>query len=442
MRLAVIGSGYVGLVAAACLAREDHDVTVVDVDAARIDALRSGACPIYEPGLPALLDRGRAAGRLRFTTDATEAVADAGVVLLAVGTPSGRDGAVDLTQVEAAAHAVAAGLRAWTVIVLKSTVPVGTHERLADLIRQRAAAPFALVSNPEFLKEGAAIEDFLAPDRVIVGTEDADALAVMRRLYAPFLRHPDRLLVMDPRSAELTKYASNAMLAVRVGFMNELSRLCESVGADVDHLRRGMGADPRIGPDFLHASLGFGGSCLPKDVRALARLGDDAGAPQTVVRAAWDANLVQQEHFAGRVADALGGSLEGRVIAQWGLAFKAHTDDVRASAAIWVAQWLRRAGATLRLHDPAALDTGRAALGDTRVTYHRDPYEALDGAEALVIATEWPEYRHADLARMAHRMVRPLILDGRNLYPLARMADGPFTYHSVGRPSVGPGHRA
>jgi UDPglucose 6-dehydrogenase len=436
MKLAVIGSGYVGLVAGACFSSTGNDVILVDIDQARVDMLRAGRLPIYEPGLQELVDRNVAEGRLSFTIDVAAAVAAAEVVVLAVGTPAAPDGSVDTRGLDLAAVQVAEGLRHYAVIVTKSTVPVGTCGRLTEMMSARTKIPFDYVANPEFLKEGAAVNDFLKPDRVIIGTTSQRAQTVMRHLYAPFMRRRERLLVMDPASAELTKYACNAMLAARISFMNEMASLCEHFGANVDLVRHGMGMDNRIGPEFLYPSMGYGGSCFPKDVKALISLGRQCGRPIEVVEAVHSVNRRQRERMFGVIAEHFGGDVHGRKLGVWGLAFKAGTDDVRESPAIDLVRAAAAAGAAIAVHDPKAMDTARAVLADLPVTWCRHMYDALDGADALVVCCEWPEYRTPDFVRMRRLLKQPVIFDGRNLYDLDWMRDLRFDYFSIGRPAV------
>ncbi|MDP6546545.1 MAG: UDP-glucose/GDP-mannose dehydrogenase family protein [Phycisphaerae bacterium] len=438
MKLAVIGSGYVGLVAGACFSDTGNDVTMVDIDPARVDMLREGKLPIYEPGLGEIVRRNAAEGRLTFTSDLPTAAGDAEVVILAVGTPSAPDGTVDMQWMDAAAEQVAGAITGYTVIVTKSTVPVGTHKRVSDIIAARTDVEFDYVSNPEFLKEGAAVGDFMKPDRVILGLSGDRPLQVMRHLYAPFMRRGDRILVMDPASAELTKYACNAMLATRISFMNELSQMCDHFGADVTHIRRGMGTDHRIGPDFLYPSLGYGGSCFPKDVQGMIAMGRSANRPVRVVEAVHLANIEQREAMFDRIKHYFGNRLGDCKIALWGLAFKARTDDVRESPAITIAQRLVGAGASLAVHDPQAMETAKGALGDKQIEYCPHMYDALNDADALVVCTEWQEFRTPDFARMARLMAGNVIFDGRNLYDLEWIANTPFRYYSIGRPAVNP----
>ena len=438
MKLAVIGSGYVGLVAGACFSDTGNDVTMVDIDPARIDMLNQGQLPIYEPGLGEILRRNAAGGRLTFTSDLPAAVGVAEVVILAVGTPSAPDGRVDMQWMDAAARQVAGAIASYTVIVTKSTVPVGTHKRVSDIIAAGTDVEFDYVSNPEFLKEGAAVGDFMKPDRVILGLSGDRALQVMRHLYSPFMRRGDRILVMDPASAELTKYACNAMLATRISFMNELSQMCDHFGADVTHVRRGMGTDHRIGPDFLYPSLGYGGSCFPKDVQGMIAMGRSANRPVRVVEAVHLANVEQREAMFARIKHYFGSQLGACKIAVWGLAFKARTDDVRESPAITIVQRLVGAGASLAVHDPQAMETAKTILGDKQIEYCPHMYDPLKDADALVVCTEWQEFRTPDFARMAGLMAGDVIFDGRNLYDLEWIANTPFRYYSIGRPAVNP----
>jgi UDPglucose 6-dehydrogenase len=435
MNIAVIGTGYVGLVSGAGFAEFGHVVTCVDIDAARIAALQRGEIPIHEPNLPELVRRHRANGRLRFTTSAEGAVAVAAarVVFIAVGTPSDDTGAADLRHVFGAARDVGRALARFTVVVTKSTVPVGTTDRVRALIAGETRQPFAVASNPEFLKEGDAVNDFMKPPRIVVGTDDPRAVEIMRELYQPVMRTNDRMLVMDPRSAELTKYAANAMLATRISFMNELARLAEAVGADIDLIRKGVGSDPRIGPKFLFAGCGFGGSCFPKDLRALIDTGREHDVPLTIVQAVERANERQKLRLGAHVVAHFGGSLAGRRIGVWGLAFKPETDDIRESPALALIAQLREAGAAVAAYDPAAMPNVRAALADA-IELAPDPYAAARGADALVLVTEWHELRNPDLDRLKACMKELVLFDGRNVWspPAARGAG--FTYHGIGRP--------
>lgn len=433
MKIAVIGTGYVGLVTGAGFSDFGHDVTCVDLDLGRVEALRRGEIPIYEPMLPELVRRNAALGRLRFTTSTAEAVPGAQAVFIAVGTPSDDDGRADLRYVLEAARQIGAALTGFAVVVTKSTVPVGTADRVRAAVAGATAHDFAVASNPEFLKEGDAVNDFLKPARVVVGADDPRAVEVLRDLYRGVLRTSDRVHVMDLRSAELTKYAANAMLATRISFMNELAHLCDAVGADIEAIRKGIGADPRIGPKFLFAGAGFGGSCFPKDLRALRHTGQDAGVPLGVVDAVERANERQKRVLGDRVVAHLGGDLAGKRVAIWGLAFKPETDDIRESPALVLIAQLRAAGATVAAYDPAAMANVRAALGDA-VELARDAYAAAAGADALVLVTEWHELRNADLPRLAQVMRGRALFDGRNVWSAAEARAAGFHYAGIGRP--------
>jgi UDPglucose 6-dehydrogenase len=432
MKLAVIGTGYVGLVAGAGFSDFGNDVACVDIDDGRIDKLRRGQVPIYEPGLEMLVRRNAAAGRLSFTKDIEEAVAGADAVFIAVGTPQGDGGQADLNHVLRAAREIGRALTGWAVVVTKSTVPVGTADKIRAAIAGETRHPFAVAANPEFLKEGDAVADFMKPARIILGCDDDRALAVLRNLYAPFVRTNDRVLVMDVRSAELTKYAANAMLATRISFMNEVALLCEEVGADIEKVRRGVGSDPRIGPKFLFPGPGFGGSCFPKDIRALAHTGHEAGVELMVVEAAWRANERQKRVLAARVAAELGEDLAGVRVGVWGLAFKPDTDDVREAPAIPLIEDLLIAGAQVIAFDPAAVETARAALGD-RVDYAPDMYAAAEDADALVLVTEWHAFRRPDFGRLAGLMRGKSLFDGRNVWNPDEVAQHGFRYYGLGR---------
>jgi len=432
MRIAVIGTGYVGLVAGAGFSDFGNDVVCVDLDARRVERLRGGEIPIHEPGLEELVARNLAAGRLGFTTSTAEAVPGADVVIIAVGTPTGAGGAADLTYVEAAARDIGRALTGFAVIVTKSTVPVGTADKVRAWVGAETTQPFSVASNPEFLKEGDAVNDFMKPARVILGVDDARAEKVLRGLYAAFVRTNDRVLVMDVRSAELTKYAANAMLATRISFMNELALLAEKVGADIERVRAGVGSDPRIGNKFLFAGAGWGGSCFPKDTRALIQIAREAGATVGIVAAVEQANERQKRVLGERVIGHFGGSLAGKRIAVWGLAFKPETDDVRESPALVVIGELLAAGAQVIACDPAAIETARAELGG-RIEYTADMYAAAAGADALVLVTEWHQFRHPDLARLRSTMRTPVLFDGRNIWSPAETRELGFTYYGIGR---------
>jgi UDPglucose 6-dehydrogenase len=432
MRVAVVGTGYVGLVVGACLAETGNTVVCADVDGAKIEALKQSRLPIYEPGLEPLVIRNQRDGRLTFTTDVGSAVESAAVVCIAVGTPPDEDGSADLQHVLDVARTIGRHMTTPTVVVTKSTVPVGTAERVRAEIAAHTTIPFHVCSNPEFLKEGAAVDDFMKPDRVIVGVDSDEAARVLEELYAPFVRTGNPLILMDIPSAEMTKYAANAMLATRISFMNQLAQLCEVTGADVGLVRRGIGADRRIGPAFLFPGPGYGGSCFPKDVQALIRAGEERGVPLDILAAVRAANERQKRLLFEKLERHFAGALRGQTIALWGLAFKAGTDDVRESPALVLADALAVAGARVRVHDPAAIETARRHLGD-RVAYATNAYDALEGAAALAIVTEWLEYRNPDFQRMKRLLAHPLIVDGRNLYEPERLARLGFTYDSVGR---------
>lgn len=434
MKVAVIGTGYVGLVAGTCLADTGNDVTCVDVDAEKIAKLTRGEIPIYEPGLSELVKKNVGGKRLAFTTDLAAAVKPAQVVFIAVGTPSSHDGAADLSAVLGVSAAIAAHVASYKVIVLKSTVPVGTNAKVAAAIGKATSAPFDVASNPEFMKEGAALDDFLKPDRVIIGTTSEKAKAVLQELYEPFVRSGKPIIYMDPASAEMTKYAANAMLATKISFMNEIAALCEATGADVEWVRKGIGSDARIGTHFIYPGLGFGGSCFPKDVRAIARIGKDFGVPMKLADAVETINLATRERIAKRVL-ALVEPAKGKRIAVWGLAFKPKTDDVRESPAITLCERFAEAGARVVAFDPEARETAGKVLG-AKIEYAPGLYEATEGAEALVLATEWNEFRHPDFERIRSLMKRPLLFDARNIFDPARMAALGFEYHAVGRPST------
>lgn len=432
MRIAVIGTGYVGLVVGACLAETGNDVVCADVDARKIEALRENKIPIYEPGLDNLVVRNQAQQRLKFTTDVAAAIGSAEVVFIAVGTPPDEDGSADLRHVLGVARMIGQHMAREMVVVTKSTVPVGTAERVQATVAIDAKYPFHMCSNPEFLKEGAAVDDFLKPDRVVLGVESDHARSVMAELYAPFVRTGRPVIFMDIPSAEMTKYAANAMLATRISFMNEIANLCEKVGADVDLVRKGIGSDGRIGPSFLFPGPGYGGSCFPKDVKALARTANEYGTPLAVLDAVECANERQKKRLFEKLLTGLGGSAEGTHIAVWGLAFKPNTDDMREAPALTLIEALLDAKATVAVHDPAAIEEAKRRLGDT-VRYAESNYDALVGADALVVVTDWNEYRHPDFNRIKSTLRRQVVIDGRNLYNAAKMKSLGFHYDSIGR---------
>ncbi len=435
MNISVIGTGYVGLVVGACLAETGNSVCCADIDAKKIEGLKQNILPIYEPGLEDIVERNQNELRLTFTTNLQEAIATADVVFIAVGTPPGEDGSADLKYVLQVAALIGRFMTREMVVVTKSTVPVGSATKVVAEISKESKFPFHICSNPEFLKEGAAVEDFMRPDRVVLGVDSEQARRVMTDLYAPFVRTGKPILVMDIASAEMTKYAANGMLATRISFMNELANLCEKLGASVDLVRKGMGTDSRIGQSFLFAGPGYGGSCFPKDVKALVRTAMECGSPLQVLAAVESANERQKKVLMEKVKQALGGKLKGLRIAVWGLAFKPGTDDMREAPSLTLIDALLEEGASVRAHDPAALDHARALFGN-RIDYAETNYEALVGADALVVVTDWNEYRHPDFERVKRALKQPVIVDGRNLYDVEKMRDLGVRYHSIGRPSA------
>ncbi len=437
MKLCVIGTGYVGLVAGTCFAESGNDVVCVDKIAEKIEALRKGVVPIYEPGLEELIRRNVAEGRLTFTTDAADAVKRTVVCFIAVGTPPGEDGSADLSAVLAVAREIGRAMDGYRVVVAKSTVPVGSAERIRAAIAEVTKHPFDVVSNPEFLKEGAAIDDFMKPDRVVLGGTSQRALDLMRELYDPFVRTGNPIITMDNASAEMTKYAANALLATRISFMNEMANLCERVGADVDNVRRGIGYDRRIGHHFLFPGVGYGGSCFPKDVKAVIRTAHEQGMEFPLLNAVEEVNEAQKRRLVDKVVERFGADLSGRRMAVWGLAFKPRTDDMREAPSLTIVEGLLARGASVAVHDPEALNEARKAFGD-RVTYHRVNYDALKDADALLIVTEWNEFRRPDFPRMKQLLRQPVIFDGRNLYDIEVMRACGFTYLPIGRAIVRP----
>lgn len=437
MKLSIVGVGYVGLVAGTCFSDVGHDVLCVDIDEKKIAELNRGKLPIYEPGLTEMVARNVASGRLRFTTDLAEAVRTSLVIFLAVNTPPAADGSADLSALLQASEQIAGAMSGYRIIAVKSTVPVGTNKALRQVIERRTHAPFDCVSNPEFLKEGEAIEDFTAPDRVVIGTYNPAVAEILKELYRPFARCEERILVMDPASAELTKYAANTMLASRISFMNEIAHLCEKCGADVEHVRRGVGSDSRLGGAFLFPGVGYGGSCFPKDVQALAATGRSLGAHMRIATAVHDVNQDQHRRFAQKILRYYDSDVAGKTFALWGLTYKAGTDDVRESPAIAVALALREAGAKIRAHDPHGMAKARVVLPPD-VEYFEDDHDATAGADALVVLTSCPEFRNPDLDRLKASLVAPVIFDGRNLYDPWLLAKQGFTYLAVGRPFIAP----
>jgi UDPglucose 6-dehydrogenase len=432
MRIAVVGTGYVGLVAGTCFAESGNNVVCIDVDQAKIDKLKDGIVPIYEPGLEELLRRNVHDGRLSFTTDYASGIDRAQVVFIAVGTPPGEDGSADLRYVLSAAKSIAENMTEYAVIVDKSTVPVGTARQVAETIAANTKHDFHVVSNPEFLKEGAAIDDFLKPDRVVIGSGSQRAAEIMDELYAPFVRTGKPIIHMDVESAELTKYAANAMLATRISFMNEIANICSRVGANIDHVRKGIGTDERIGSRFLFAGCGYGGSCFPKDVKALGRTASDHGYEFRILDAVEAVNDAQKRVLFEYVTDHFGKDLAGRHFALWGLAFKPNTDDMREAPAIVLVDALLEAGATVTACDPEAIDEARDHYIGDRIQYEENPMKALTGADALIVVTEWNEFRRPDFEAVRDALKSPVIFDGRNIYSRKVLERLGFTYRNIG----------
>ena len=442
MKICIFGAGYVGLVAAACFAESGNSVIAVDIDHTRIDNLKQGIIPIYEPGLKEMILRNQTEGRLSFTTDMEEAVKASLVCFIAVGTPPGEDGSADLKYVLSVARDIGRAMNGFKIIVDKSTVPVGTADKVRAAVQEELAGrsvdlEFDVVSNPEFLKEGAAIDDFMKPDRVVIGCDNVRTAEIMKELYDPFMRKQNRMIVMDIRSAEMTKYAANAMLATRISFMNQIAGLCERMGADVKAVREGIGSDSRIGYDFLFPGPGYGGSCFPKDVKALIKTAEESGYDFLLLKAVEEVNELQKEVLGDKLVKLLGSPdeerpLVGRIVACWGLSFKPRTDDMRAAPAITIIERLLAAGATVRAHDPEAIAEARKIFGD-RIEYSSNQYEILDGADALTVITDWSEYRNPDFDRIKAALKSPTIVDGRNLYKPERMAADGFHYVPLGR---------
>jgi UDPglucose 6-dehydrogenase len=439
MKITMIGAGYVGLVTGACFAEVGNDVLCLDTDARKIGVLKEGGVPIHEPGLAPMIERNVAAGRLRFTTDVDAAVAHGAVQFIAVGTPPDEDGSADMQYVLAAAHNIGRRMTEFKIVVDKSTVPVGTADSvratIADELRTRGSdVQFAVVSNPEFLKEGAAVEDFMKPDRVVIGADDDRAIGVMRAVYGPFQRNHERLLVMDVRSAELTKYAANAMLATRISFMNELANLADALGADIEHVRQGIGSDPRIGWHFLYPGVGYGGSCFPKDVKALQHSATQHGRPLRILGAVEAANDAQKLRLVEKIVARLGEDLTGRRFALWGLAFKPNTDDMREAPSRRIIAELIARGATIVAYDPVAMPEAKRVFAETDgLEYAASPMEAVAGTDALIVVTEWKEFRSPDFNAIFAGLNQPLVFDGRNLYEPALVRAAGLEYFSIGR---------
>jgi UDPglucose 6-dehydrogenase len=435
VRLCVIGTGYVGLVAGTCFAESGNDVICVDNDAAKVEQLKRGAVPIYEPGLEELIRRNVAQGRLVFQTDLADAVRRSVLCFIAVGTPESVSGEADLSAVLSVAEAIGDAMDGYRVIVDKSTVPVGTAARVEKLVGARTKHEFDVVSNPEFLKEGAAVDDFQKPDRVVIGSRSERATVLMRELYKPFVRTGHAILIMNPESAEMTKYAANAMLATRISLINEIANICEAVGSDVEDVRRGVGLDRRVGPAFLFPGAGYGGSCFPKDVKALIRVAEQSKVTPHILNAVDHVNDAQKNVLFAKINKHFGGNLKGRCMAVWGLSFKPRTDDMREAPAVTLIDALLKANVRVQAHDPEALEQARKIYGD-KISYHRVNYEALNGADALVIVTEWEEFRAPDFERMRKLLKQPVVFDGRNLYDLDTMRTFGFTYYPIGRQPV------
>jgi UDPglucose 6-dehydrogenase len=435
MKVCVVGIGYVGLVTAGCLAEAGNNVICVDNDSKKIDGLKNGEIPIYEPGLTEIVQRNEKVKRLEFTTDLKYGVDNCPIIFLAVGTPPMADGSADISAILAVSARIAELMRDYRIIITKSTVPVGTYKKVSDVVKSRTNKPFDYVSNPEFLKEGSAVEDFMSPDRIIIGSDKETVRETMKQLYGPFMRKGNRIIFMDAASAEMTKYAANVMLAARISFMNEIAALCEKMGADVEAVRHGIGSDSRIGRAFLFPGIGFGGSCLPKDIRALIHTGEQNDAEMRIAKSSQAANEASQERFVGRIAGYFAKQEKNAVVAVWGLAFKAKTDDVRESAAINCVRKLLDKGIKIRAYDPEAARNAMAAL-DGKIETFDTGYDALDGADALVILTDWQEFRNPDFELIAKKLKRAVIFDGRNLYDREVVRKAGFEYYSVGRPDV------
>lgn len=435
MKIAVVGTGYVGLVTGTCFAETGNHVTCVDIDERKVKKLQGGEVTIYEPGLEALFERNIKQGRLSFTTSLKDGIKGANIIFLALPTPPGEDGSADLQYVLGVAKQLGPLLEDFTVVVDKSTVPVGTAEKVAAELKIGAKVDFDVVSNPEFLREGVAVEDFMKPDRVVIGASDERSIDLMKKLYAPFVRQGNPVIFMDVRSAELTKYAANSFLATKITFMNEIANLCELMGADVDSVRRGIGTDDRIGKRFLFAGIGYGGSCFPKDVQALARSSTEVNYDFSILNSVMSVNARQKQKLIEPLKSPLGENLEGRTIAVWGLAFKPYTDDIREAPALDNITTLLSLGAKVRAYDPEAMDNVKEIFGD-KIYFAEDEYDALQDADALLIMTEWPVFRTPEFERVSTTLKHKLILDGRNLYDLDQMAELGFTYHSIGRRAV------
>ncbi len=435
MQICVVGVGYVGLVTAGCLAEAGNNVVCVDNDSEKIACLRNGMIPIYEPGLTEMVKHNEKLGRLHFTTDLKYGLDNSLIIFLAVGTPSAEDGSADISAILSVASDIAENLSDYRIIATKSTVPVGTHKKVTDIIKSKTKKPFDYVSNPEFLKEGAAVEDFMRPDRIIIGTTEPEVQKIMKQLYSPFMRKRSRILFMDPASAEMTKYAANTMLATRISFMNEISALCEKLGADIERVRWGLGSDSRIGSAFLFPGVGFGGSCFPKDIRSLIHTGTVNGVEMTIAKAVQQVNINQQERFAKLVIDYFAGRDDQTTLAVWGLAFKAKTDDVRESPAIYCIKKFLDCKMKIRAYDPEAAQAAATAL-DGKIETFQNGYDALENADGLVIFTDWQEFRNPDFGLITAKLKNPVIFDGRNLYDPDVVKQAGIEYYSIGRAPV------
>lgn len=432
MKIAVVGTGYVGLVTGTCFAETGNTVTCVDIDQEKVKKLQSGVVTIYEPGLEQLFERNVKQDRLLFTTSLEEGIKDAKVIFLALPTPPGEDGSADLKYILKVADDLGPLLKDYTIIIDKSTVPVGTADKVRERIAAKAKVEFDVVSNPEFLREGVAVEDFMKPERVVIGTSSSKARKVLEALYAPYVRQGNPLVFMDERSAELTKYAANSFLATKISFMNEIANLCELLGADVDAVRKGIGTDSRIGKRFLFPGIGYGGSCFPKDVQALAKSSSDVDYDFKILKAVMDVNTDQKTRLIARIKEYYKGNLKGKVIAFWGLSFKPHTDDIREAPSLYNIEALLAEGAIIKAHDPEAMENVKRIIGD-KIEYHKTPYDAAEGADAIFIATEWPEFRTPDFERLGSLVKGKVIFDGRNLYDTVAMKELGYAYYSIGR---------
>jgi len=432
MKIAVVGTGYVGLVTGTCFAETGNTVTCIDIDERKVESLNNGKITIYEPGLEALFERNIKHNRLHFTTDLKEGIEGAKIIFLALPTPPGEDGSADLQYVLKVAEDLGPILKDYTVIVDKSTVPVGTADKVRAKIAENAKVEFDVVSNPEFLREGVAVDDFMKPDRVVVGTESEKAKKLMESLYAPLVRQGNPVIFMDEKSAELTKYAANSFLATKITFMNEIANMCELLGADVDAVRKGVGTDSRIGKRFLFAGIGYGGSCFPKDVQALAKSAQGVNYNFDILKSVMSVNENQKTKLIARIKEYFNNDLKGKTIALWGLSFKPYTDDIREAPALYNIDLLLEAGASVKAYDPEAMENVKGVIGD-KITYCDDAYDAIEGADALLIATEWPVFRTPDFDQLAAKLKNKVIFDGRNLYSLDNMEEMGFTYYSIGR---------